>query len=129
MKSTSANFLINISGFFALTMLVLFILYYGLLYLDDYPYFYIATSNIEGDVAYKINGKLAEPTTGICALVSTKQPKIVIELLSTGKSQIAIIKENLLGKHSIQIDGDNLGLNIIRANSNPKLRKEFGCSG
>jgi hypothetical protein len=92
----------------------------------NYPNSIIATSKtIDGENKFYLNGTLTGDGHGFCTVIRDEK-NTVIKLVNKNKEETIVISNNLRFNIA-ESSGDNLGLQVIKANADPDLRKEFGC--
>lgn len=76
---------------------------------------------------FYFNNQLAGDKNGFC-FIWRNQEKLEVKLTNKGQIQNITFTRGIIGSKISNPDGDNLGLKVINANSNPELRDKFGCT-
>jgi len=109
----------------ALALILLFI-GFSFFAFHDYPQAIVATSsNADSNNQYFLNGTLVGDSNGFCVTLRDEK-QTEIKLVNSSREQSALLTNKFRFSIS-EPSGDNLGLEIIRANANQELRTKFGC--
>ena len=110
-------------------------LFYGFCFyvFHDYPNTFVVTSkNMDEDNQYFLNGVLVGNSKGFCITVRDEERTEIMLVNNTKKQSVLLTKVpkslNIWRFIISEPVGDNLGLEIIRANANQELRMEVGCA-